>query len=158
MTQRQLASVLFAVLGVFMAVTGLAQLILGLMVQLNATNTAGNDGGIAITTLLVGMSVPVLLGVGLVFARDILARRLFSADSQPLVAGDTQAVALSVLGCYFVIQGASLQVRMISLHETNWYAIVQLVLGLGLFLGSRGLARFWTLARSSGSGAGERAA
>ena len=54
---------------------------------------------------LISTGVAILLGVGLVVSRDVLARRLFPADSQPLVARDTQAVALSVLGVYFVIVG-----------------------------------------------------
>ena len=158
MSQRHLASVLFAVLGVFIAVTGLGQLILGLLVQVNGTNMADHNAKAVVITLLIGMSVAILLGVSLVLARDVLARRLFPVDSQPLVARDTQAVALSVLGCYFVIQGAAQLIsRVVSFHEINWSAIVQVALGLGLFVGARGIARFWTFARTAGSGAGERA-
>ncbi len=91
--------------------------------------------------------IAVLLGVGLVLSRDVLARRLFPADSQPLVARDTQAVALSVLGAYFLITGIC---RLVARGEIEWSAIVQLVLGLSLFLGARGVARLWSFARSAG--------
>ena len=157
MSQRQLASVLFAVLGIYVAVAWIPQVFLsvGLLAQVRPDPAPNDYGKIA---YVISTGIGVLLGVGLALSRDLLARRLFPVDSQPLVARDLQAVALSVLGCYFVIQGAAeLIFRMITRHEINWSAMVELVLGLGLFLGARGIARFWTFARTAGSDARERA-
>jgi hypothetical protein len=58
-------------------------------------------------TLLVGAIIAVLLGIVLVLIRVRLAERLFPADTGSLAARDTQAVSLSVLGCYFVIESIS---------------------------------------------------
>jgi drug/metabolite transporter (DMT)-like permease len=160
MSQRQLASVLFAVLGIYMAVAWIPRVFLsvGLLPQVRPDPVANDYEKIVYTAELISTGIGVLLGVGLVLSRDLLARRLFPVDSQPLVARDLQAVALSVLGCYFVIQDAAeLIFRMIARHEINWPAMVELVLGLGLFLGARGIARFWTFARTAGSDARERA-
>jgi len=97
MSQRQLASVLFAVLGTFIAVTWLPQVFLqvGLLSRLKDSTTADEYGRVVSITYLISTGIAVLLGVGLVLSRDVLAGRLFPADSQPLVARDTQAVALS---------------------------------------------------------------
>jgi hypothetical protein len=149
MSQRQLASVLFAVLGVFVAVTWLPQVFLqvGLLSQLKAGTAADDYGRVMSITYLISTGIAVLLGFGLVLSRDVLARRLFPSDSQPLVGRDTQAAALSVLGAYFVIVGIC---RLVARDEIEWSAIVELGLGLWLFLGARGIARLWTFARSAG--------
>jgi hypothetical protein len=145
MSQRQLASVLFAVLGAFIAITWLPQLVLSIGVW-----RAGNQAAPAAyaITLLIGAIIAVILGIVLVLIRIRLAERLFPADSRPLAAQDTQAVALSVLGCYFVVGSIS---RLVGRGRIDWSAVTQLVLGVGLFLGARGVARFWAAARSAGS-------
>ncbi len=104
MSQRQLASVLFAVLGGFIAITSVPQ---------------------------------VVLSIG-----------VLTADTGSLAAGDTQAVALSVLGCYFVIESIS---RLVGRGHIEWSTVTQLVLGVGLFFGARGVARLWATARAPGS-------
>ena len=150
MGQRQLASVLFAVLGVFMAVTRLPMVILqlSLLAQLRSFNAEDTGFTTAYSlTLLASMIIAVLLGILLVLNRTRLSERLFPADTQPLVARDLQAVALSVLGCYFVIQS----ICQLVWHGMEWSAVAQLVLGIGLFLGARGVARLWAAARSAGS-------
>ena len=156
MNQRQLASVLFAVLGVFLAMSWLPQVFfqIGILWQMPA-GTTGDDYGVAVsTTYLASAGIALLLGVGLVVSRDRLARRLFPGDNQSLTARDTQAVALSVLGAYFVVVGIC---RFIASNQIEWSGIVEFALGLLLFLGARGIARLWTSARTAGVSTGERA-
>lgn len=154
MNQRQLASVLFAVLGIFIAITWLPQVFLSVRIlsQMPA-GTTGDDYGIDVSiTYLISAGIALLLAVGLVLSRDHLARRLFPADTQPLIARDTQAVALSVLGAYFVVVGIR---RFVAANVIDWSAIVESVLGLSLFLGARGISRLWTFARTAGGSTGE---
>src|SRR5881628_2135818 len=87
MSQRQLASVLFAVLGAFIAINWLPQLVLSIGV-LRAGDQA-TPGSYAIT-LLIGAIIAVILGIVLVLIRVRLAERLFPADPGPLPAQDTQ--------------------------------------------------------------------
>src|SRR5690349_19247981 len=127
MTQRQFASVLFAVVGVFMAVSWLPQvvIVIGLFIQQMATSADHQENvGYAITSLI-GSIVAVLLGIGLMVKRDRLADRLFAADTGPLVARDTQAVALSVLGCYFAIGALPrlLTVAPFGVRRSDWEAV-----------------------------------
>jgi hypothetical protein len=153
MSQRHLASVLFAVLGAFSAITWFPQLIVS--IGLLAAGDQAAPVAYAIT-FLIGTLIAVLLGIVLVLIRVRLAERLFPADTGSLAARDTQAVALSVLGCYFVIESVS---RLVGRGRIDWSPVTQLVLGVGLFFGARGLARFWAAARSAGSStSNERAA
>ena len=92
--------------------------------------------------------IAVFLGTGLVFIRDRLAATLFSESSHPFDTCDVQAVAFSVLGCYFTILGVS---RFIDWQvQIHWGAVVQIGLGVVLFFGARGLTEFWSFSRSVG--------
>jgi hypothetical protein len=153
MSQRQLASVLFAVLGAFIAITWLPQLVVSIGI-LRAGDQAA-PGNYAII-LLIDAIITIILGIVLVLIRVRLAERLFPADPGPLAAQDTQAVALSVLGCYFVVASIS---RLVGRGRIDWSAVTQLGLGVGLFLGARGIVRLWAAVRTAGSSsADERAA
>ena len=153
MSQRQLASVLFAVLGAFIAITSVPQVVLSIGVF--AAGVQAGPVAYAIT-FLIGTIISMILGIVLVLIRVRLAERLFPADPGPLAAKDTQAVALSVLGCYFVVASIS---RLVGRGRIDWSAVTQLVLGVGLFLGARGVARLWAAARTAGSSSSnERAA
>jgi hypothetical protein len=143
MSQRQLASVLFAVLGAFIAITWLPQIVLSIGILAAGDKVA--PGAYAIT-YLIGAIIAALLGIVLVLVRVRLAERLFPADTGSLAARDTQAVALSVLGCYFVIESVS---RLVGRGRFDWAPVTQLVLGVGLFFGARGLARVWAAVRST---------
>ena len=145
MSQRQLASVLFAVLGGFIAITSVPQVVLSIGVLTAGVQAAPVAYAI---TFLIGTITSVTLGIVLVLVRVRLAERLFPADTGSLAAGDTQAVALSVLGCYFVIESIS---RLVGRGHIEWSAVTQLVLGVGLFLGARGVARLWATVRAARS-------
>src|SRR5207249_1202066 len=146
-------SVLFAVLGAFIAITGLPQIVMSIGILAAGVQAAPVDWASA---LLIGAIIAFILGVALVLIRVRLAERLFPADTGSLAARDTQAVALSVLGCYFVIESVS---RLVGRGRIDWPSVTQLGLGVGLFFGARALARFWAAARSAGSSSSnERAA
>ena len=143
MSQRQFASVLFAVLGVFTAINWLPQIVVAIGLFAQPTRTS--------ITVLVSAVLAALLGIGLIVMRERLAERLFTADTGPLAVRDAQAVAFSVLGCYFAIGAIPrlLGVGRFGLGRTEW--VTQLVLGVGLFFGARAVARLWSAARSAGS-------
>src|SRR5256885_16851151 len=98
MSQRQLASVLFAVLGGFIAITSVPQADLSIGVL-----TAGVQAAPVAypVTFLIGTIPSVTLGILVVLVRVRLAERLFPADTGSLAASHTQAVVLSVLVGYF---------------------------------------------------------
>jgi len=95
MSQRQLASVLFAVLGTFVAITSVPQVVFSIGVLTAGVQAAPVAYAI---TFLIGTIISVTFGIVLVLIRVRLAERLFPADTGSLAARDTQAVALSVLG------------------------------------------------------------
>ena len=154
MSQRQFASVLFAVLGVFIAINWLPQIVvaIGLFAQPTETSAGHQANSAYAITLLIGTLIAVLLAITLVVMRERLAARLFPADTGPFAARDAQAVALSVLGCYFAIGAIP---RLVGVGRfggrIDWAAVTQLVLGVALFFGARGVARLWAAARSTGS-------
>ena len=145
MDQRQLASVLFAVVGVFIAASRLPDI--GFHIAVLAQSNPGYEGPSQqrmVAHLVLASALPILMGAALVFFRDRLANRLFPPGSQPLNAPEAQAVALSVLGCYLVVEGLS---GVGWKGGINWGAATQLGLGVGLFLGARGVARLWSRER-----------
>lgn len=151
MNQRQLAAALFAVIGIFMAATRLPDLLL------HASIVAQWDPAMEDPTSPVpqrSMSIfafvahlmGVLIGLLLVMLREKIASLLFSSPSGQIEAPDVQAVALSVLGCYFVIHGIH---EMMMFGAFRWAGAVQALLGLGLFLGARGVAGLWSNLRAA---------
>jgi hypothetical protein len=152
MNQREFASVLFAVVGVFVAATRLPELMIhvGVLVQ-SSSEIESPFRGISqrgMSTIgLIASLVGVLLGTALILLRGRLAQRLFAAATPPLEAREAQAVALSVLGCYFVVEGVS---RFGWAARFDWAAAIQVALGLTLFFGASRLSGFWSLARSAG--------
>jgi hypothetical protein len=162
MNQRQLASVLFAVIGVQIAVARLSDLGLYLDPLVRPSlyeETAGAAARFSAILALAYLSVSVLVGVVLVVLRNALADRLFPSGTQPLNAPELQAVAFSALGCYFVIEGIS-RITGVALMrrftEFDWGGGALVVFGVALFLGARGVARLWTVARAAGTGSDAR--
>ena len=147
MSQRQLASVLFTVLGVFIIVTRVPYIVAG-AVYLVSSDASSEQGLAPQFASLALVLLSVLLGGALVLFRDRLADRLFPAG--PSFGGpEFQAVGLSVLGCYFVIDGIGGLVRSLPFGRAEWAAIARVVLGAALFLGARALSRLWSLARTA---------
>jgi hypothetical protein len=150
--QRRLASVLFAVVGVYLAVSRIPDLTVYLTVLISQTPSAdyASDvaGQVALWAQAAGTALVVLLGAALVWRRHRVADRLFPAgDTGRLRPHALQAVALSVLGCYFAVDGVS---RLFQTQFIQWSAAAECVLGIALFLGATGLARLWVALRSGG--------
>jgi hypothetical protein len=151
MNQRQLASVLFTAIGIYLA----AQYVPIIPVQFAALTPlvpdsmdpapSSREHRLYILSFI-SSAVTILICVGLIAWRNRLADRLFPPANQSLGSTEVQAVALSVLGCYFAVLGIS----GLADWGFRWAPALQLVLGAGLFLGARGLSRIWSFGRSVG--------
>jgi amino acid transporter len=147
MNQRELASVLFAVLGVFIAASRGPEIVVHLASLTQADSGQSREAGfqtILSIAALAASVLAVLIGISLVFFRDRMASRLFASGTGQLEASRIQAVAFSVLGCYFVVHGLARLLNAVRFEQLDWLGIVQLALGVGLFLGANGLARVWS--------------
>lgn len=144
MNQREFGSVLFAVAGVFIAITSIPEVIAEIGV------VAGSRADISVAvSVLVGSVVNILLGVFLLIYRDALARWLFkSSTSAPISVGNFQAPAFAVLGAYFVVRGLSGPLFFGGQVQYSYVAF--LVLGVLLFFGAKGISHFWHIIRYSG--------
>jgi hypothetical protein len=152
MNQRELASVLFAVVGAFIAISRLPELIIfiGMVVDAPPETPSPADGMTqrSIATFgSIGAATGILAGTVLVGLRDRLATRLFATGTQSITVREVQAVALSVLGCYFAVQGIS---RFGWTRNFDWTAAIQLGLGAALFFGASSLSGLWALSRTIG--------
>ena len=95
MDQRQLASVLFAVVGVLIAASRLPEILFhaGILAQWSPANENPTDPVAQRSIALLGLSsslLAVLIGSGLVLLRNRLADRLFPPESGPLGAREFQ--------------------------------------------------------------------
>jgi hypothetical protein len=153
MNQRQLASVLFTAVGVFIAAAHLP----AILMQAAALTPSIPDLDDPVSPVnqrlmlvlgLMSSLVAVLIGSLLVVLRDRLANRLFPPATESLSSRELHAVALSVLGSYFVVQGLAHLARA---GDFDWSGAIQLVLGVGLFFGARALSRLWAFGRSAGT-------
>ena len=153
MNQRQLASVLFTAVGVFIAASHLP-IILIQLAALAPTLRDLDDSALPVDQRfmfvwgVMSSLLAVLMGLVLVRFRDRLANRLFPPATESLSSGELHAVALSVLGSYFVVQGVA---QLAWAESFNWNGATQLVLGAGLFLGAGALSRLWAYGRSAGT-------
>jgi hypothetical protein len=144
MDQRQFASALFAVLGVYLAISQLPILVY------SAAGLANTNGVplISVVALFTGMLVVVVIGVALLFFHDRLAERFFPLATERLIVPEAQAVAFSVLGCYFAVEGLShIAFARISWGLYDWSRVLETALGVALFLGAPQLARLWSRLR-----------
>jgi hypothetical protein len=147
MNQRQFASVLFAVTGIFIAASRLPEFVIHMALMYRSASTGPSLSGSDSETLFtvaafIGTIISVGIGVALLLLRDRLARRLFPASVMSLEAPGMQTVAFSVMGCYFAVQGLY---RLGWGYRFDWGAAIQLVLGVALFFGARGLSRLWLM-------------
>jgi hypothetical protein len=157
MDQRQLAAVLLAVVGIFFVASPLPILTVYIaMLHQAGSFTEEPLAGISQAAFLeigIWSSVATIaVGVIILFARNRLAARLFPESSHPVVAPEAQAVALSVLGCYLAVGGVSglFPEVLVPGGLISWGHAIQVILGVGMFFGARGLSHLWQLARTRG--------
>jgi hypothetical protein len=147
--QRELASVLFAAIGLLIAISRIPELVvhLGLLgLPLGTRMAAQGTFAQGVTILaMAGTLLQVVLGLGLAALRDRLASGFFGPGGGTLRVPEAQAVGLSVLGCYLAITAAG---RLFWPRELRVSAAIQVALGIALFLGARGLAGLWSRLRS----------
>ena len=153
MNQRQLASVLFTAVGVFIAAAHLP----GIFIQAAAVapSIPDLDGSASPVSQrfmfvwgLLGSLLAVLMAFLLVRFRDRLAERLFPPATESLSSRELHAVALSVLGSYFVVQGLA---HLAWTGDFNWMGATELVLGVGLFFGAGAFSKLWAFGRAAGT-------
>lgn len=151
MNQREFASVMFAAVGVYIALFRLPELF-SLALLLAAWPGIREEAGIIMIGTMagtfVGLVAVVLAGVSLVVLRHRLAVRLFGDADGPIRVPEAQAVGLSLVGCYFAVQGAA---SLVAFGSARWSGAVQMILGVALFLGARGVSRGWGRIRGSGA-------
>jgi hypothetical protein len=152
MNQRQLASVLFAAVGLFIAGSHFPEILMYAAVFRPSTPDPDGPASAAGERLfwvlgLMSSLLGILVGSVLVLLRNRLANRLFPPANELVSSREVQAVALSILGCYFAVQGMS---RLAVSGHFSWSDATELVLGVGLFFGARGLSRLWSFGRSAG--------
>ncbi len=99
---------------------------------------------------LLGFALAILSGGALVYWRQFLADKLFPATAQtngPVGEGP-ESVGFALLGIYFTIRGLA---RLPSAELSPLSPpVIELILGIALFFGSRGLARLWATLRFAG--------
>ena len=152
MNQRDLARVLFATVGVLIAGSRLTDWLwhLSTLLHMNPEVDDPFDPISAYSFSLLGFviaSINIFLGLAIVIFRNRLANVLFADSPISSQINEFQAVAFSILGCYFAIGGIS---RIWNLGGVDWNAVAHAVLGIGLFLGARALSTFWSYTRSLG--------
>lgn len=60
-------------------------------------------------------------------------------------------MAVVLVGCYFAVQGAA---NLVAFGSVRWSGAVQMILGVALFVGARGVSRGWGWFRGSGGARG----
>lgn len=152
MNQRELASVLFAVLGIFIVASRAPEIVIHLasLTQADFARPRGAGSQTVLSVAALTASVlTVLMGISLALFRDRIAGRLFPSGTGSLEAPRIQAVAFSILGCYFVVQGLARFLSAVRFEQLDWLGVVQFALGGGLFFGASGLARVWSRINSA---------
>jgi hypothetical protein len=160
---RDLIQALIAVLGVYELLQGLH--LLPFLIQ-----QAGHEGSFAMAA---GVVVPFVLGVLLIALRGLLAERLASPDGGSLhgESGELLETLLAVAGVYFVVSSLATAAALATgeylradirreLFATParadevwppWIRVlVELSLGVGLAVGSRGIAALLRSMRAAG--------
>lgn len=159
MKQRDLASVSFAVIGVYLIASPVAG-----HVWLFGMRVINEGYGEEFWVHLVSAVVGLTIGGTLVGFRHQLAARLFPAETGHgvrLSAADLQAILLSVLGVYLVVQGATEAIAVFTLRSgrydlqklLGWVGadLLRVIFGLVLLVWYHSLVKSLRAMRSAGS-------
>jgi hypothetical protein len=153
MTARDLGSVLIGTAGIMILALKAPESLAELAVQISQFVEGRIDGGWSALLSVLAL-VPLLLGLALVWYRELLAARLFpehegERDNRGLSTSEIQQSVLFGLGVYFLVYGAGFLLSLaISSRRTEtsifqnpfvYGYLTEIVAGLWLTLGSRGL-------------------
>lgn len=117
--------------------------------------------------VVVHVGLVIVCGIGLLLLRRRIASWLVP-ESRPDLGGSVagfQAAAFSVVGVFLLAEGLSdflAQLTLSAPEGGSWSfdrvarPLAQIAVGLGLFLGARGMATTWQFLRSAGRAAGKR--
>jgi hypothetical protein len=163
MNPRNAAEIALGVAGVWLIVSRLPELGVSLVASIK------NPNGSVPWFVLVHLGVMIGCGLGLVFLRHRIAAWLVpmpEPDLKESVAG-LQAAAFSVVGLFLLAQGlAEFLARLtvsasdpgVSSAERFAGPLAQTLVGLALFLGTRGLVGIWQSLRTAGLSSRDRGA
>ncbi len=163
MNKREIAVLACKVLGVSAIIAAFQLPVFGLMNILNKS-----DGGIWLPIIsILTITLPLGAGVFLWARAEVLAAQMVRGEEtgseKPILIGDDiQAMAFSVVGLFFFVQGFPRFLSEIVHYATQgwpssgFYArlfsgsFLQLVLAIALFFGGRGLVEIWKRIRGGG--------
>ena len=177
MTTTEATALAFRVLGVYLliqmlmyavvALYGFVTVVLDFVKAGADLDTLSVAAGLTHALILAAMAAVAIL---VICFSKWLARLVCRREDSPvrfeIDAGEAQAMAISLLGLYFAAYGVTSLISM----AINWARLpapspggrallspivreaVRAVVGVGLFLGSRGLTRLWQGLRSPGRG------
>lgn len=164
-SQRNLTEVLLAVAGVYLIVARLPEVGIGIALLASHDHSSGSIDNSTLASLsLVAPVLSASAGALLVLLRKRLARLLIPAlpsPESPFSTRELQAALFAVVGVYIGLQGAARLIggwiasgaarqSAISVWPSYAGALFQVVAGIALFFGARGLAGAWALARLAG--------
>lgn len=152
MTRQELLALAVRIIGVYFLVM-IGPYYLSMFFQQDVSSTIGP---------LITASFTIVVSLVLIFASDPIGRLLAGGKEDAvnltlLTFGDWQTILFSAIGVVTLIHGLQLlgmsllYVRAMSM-ERIVPAAVQVVLGVALFLGARGLANLWGKLRQAGTG------
>jgi len=161
--KREIASLACKILGIFFIIQGTN--VLSLTLSVAATSPIAHESFFNVIFSL----IYILFGVLLWFLSDklsaiMVAREIHSNEGSGIQISDIQRIAFSVLGLFFLgnsvprlvstltngyfMSGSAYSVTRLVLEAGG--TVVQLIIGLGIFLGSQGLVNFLNNIRTAG--------
>jgi hypothetical protein len=165
MSKQEIASLACKILGIYIIIQGINVLSSVLYVSIATPNLMANESLINIIFSLMYIFIGVLLWL----LSDKLSAIMVTGENHynegsGIQVGDIQRVAFSVLGLFFL--GNSLP-KLVSTLTNEYFmsgspysttrlmleaggTVVQLIVGLGIFLGSQGLVNFLNTIRTAG--------
>jgi hypothetical protein len=163
MAAAQLLRLLLTALGIYFIGFALPNLVFAAFLVAGLDEETADDS-LTVWFSVVGPTISLAFGVGLIAFRDGLASRLepgTSIQATSPSAGALHLVGISIVGAFFLVRGAAdlggavvLALLYRSLPEVDAslsMALAQCFLGLAVFLGAPGLVGLWRALRSRGT-------
>ena len=173
MTKREIASLAIKLMGVFILLKSISYVPMAYSGMFYAVRE-GNNAGILQTVLILMMStamavVPLAFSILVIVLSDKAAAWLIKEDnsienaSTSISKTDVMAIVISCIGLYFIVNTtprfihALITIRryphtpfpnLLNVGRELIAPAVQIALGVWLFVGSKGIAKFWKKIRS----------